>query len=254
MNTTTRGTYWIAKTEEEKTLQEMILNTLSAQGLSGWTVIFSRETNRLGYCKYQAKEICISRKVILTSWEEAVDTAMHEVAHAVVGLQVTLREGGHGPSWQAMASQLGALPRAKADGYVSLHQTGEKKIAKTSYGPVEVEIGKTAIVHASIGELKIIEIQRKYFIGKSALGSLHRLSVDILHPDFGNSEKIPERDVTINDRRGRPIKVTLGKTTYSYQGETYVAIEPRRRTVLMLSPSGKRLNVDVEFFRNGGIR
>lgn len=240
---TTRSSYWEAKTSEEKILAGMILDVLSSRGISGWSVIFSRESNRLGYCDYSKREICVSRKVVLTDWAEAVDTAMHEVAHAVAGAG-----SGHGPRWKAVAVDLGAKPQEKAD-YVNRHQTGETKTVKTSYGPVKITVGNVYNVQGSIGKLRIIEVQRKSFVGESALGSLHSLPVDFLHPNYGDASKVAEKIVTVRDYKGDPIQVTLGKSTYLKNNVPYVAVEGRRRNVLTVSPQGDRLLVPAELFR-----
>lgn len=237
-----RGSYWQPKSAEEKTLAGMILATLAERGVLGWTVIFSRESNRLGYCRFDSKEICISRKVVVTDWSQAVDTAMHEVAHALAG-----KKAKHGPIWKAMAQELGARPNAKAE-YVNLHQTGERKTVKTIYGTVDVTVGSKVEVYGAVGTLKILEIQRKFFIGESALGSRYQLSVDLLHPSYGTTA-VAQRKATVKDRRNRPVEITLGESSYVHEGVKFVAVEAKRRNVLTMDTQGNTLLVPAELFR-----
>lgn len=245
MNTTTsRGTYWLPKSADEHRIAALVSSKLSEHGLVGWTVIFSRERNRLGYCNYNTKEICISRRVILTSWEEAVDTALHEVAHAIVG-----PGKGHGLAWKNAAALLGAKTRAAAVGYVNRDEAGKTREAKTSYGLVTVVMGKEMdIPFNGIGKLRIVELSRKFFTAESAGGQLYKLPVDILHPNYGKVSKIPTRKVTLKDRYGRSVEITIGETNYTYRGHNYVAVEAARRYVTLLADNGQRIRMVADHF------
>lgn len=248
MTTTQRSSYYAAKSPEERILEVMVLDVLKSRGLSGWTVIFNRDSNTLGYCEYNTKEICISRKVVLTDWIQSVDTAMHECAHAVAG-----HKANHGPEWKRIAIELGAQPRAKVN-YVNLHQTGETKTIKTNYGPVKITVGDTAEVYAktnlgAIGKLKILEVQRKSFVGESALGTRYKLPVDYLHPNYGDSSKVIPKTVRMKDWEGNPVDITLGKSFFRKGNRNYVATETRRRYVLGTSQYGDTLLTDPGKFR-----
>lgn len=244
MNTTSRGTYWLPKSVDEHRIAELVSSKLSEYGLVGWNVIFSRERNRLGYCNYNTKEICISRRVILTSWDEAVDTALHEVAHAIVG-----PGKGHGLAWKNAAASLGAKTRAAAVGYVNRDEAGKTREVKTSYGPVTVLMGEeTDISFNGIGKLRILELSRKFFTAESAGGQLYKLPVDILHPNYGEVSKIPARKVVLKDRRGRGVEIVIGETSYTYRGHDYVAVEAARRYVTLLGPNGQRIRVASDHF------
>lgn len=244
MTTTSRGTYWLPKSSEEKLLEKMILETLSSRGLSDWTVIFGRQSDSMGYCAYGTKEICISRRVVLTDWSHAVDTAMHEVAHAIVGSSES-----HGARWKAVARELGATPEAKAD-YVNRDQLGSAKTVKTNYGPVKISIGDSTVVYGDVGTLKIVDVSRKYFVGESALGSRFRLPLDLLHPNYGDSSKIPQSAIVVKDRRGKPVEITLGLTSYVHRGSEYIALEPAKYGVLAIDSRGRRLRVDASLLRD----
>lgn len=248
MTANRRSSYYAAKSPEEKILEVMVLDVLKSRGLAGWSVIFNMDSNRLGYCDYNRKEICISRKVVLTDWSEAVDTAMHECAHAVAG-----HRAAHGAEWKRIAVELGAKPRSKAD-YVNRHQTGEQKTIKTSYGPVTITVGEPAEVYGKsqfgrIGELRILEVQRKSFVGESDLGSRYKLPVDYLHPNFGDGSKIIPKTIKMTDRYGVPVAIVLGKSYYQRGGgKRYVAVEARRRYVLAVAQDGSQILGDPADF------
>lgn len=129
------------------------------------------------------------------------------------------------------------------------HQTGEQKTVRTSYGPVAVTVGRSTVQYPQVGEIKVIEIQRKYFIGETDQGARYRLPVDRLHPNCGDSEKVAERTVTLRDRRGNPVSITLGKSFFIHRGVRFVAVEPRSRNVIAVDSKGSRLLVPVEFLK-----
>lgn len=241
---TTRSSYWHAKSDDEKRLQTLILDTLAIRGLSGWSVIFSRERKRLGSCNFSAKEIMISRLVVKSDWAIAVDTAMHEVAHAIAGLFA-----GHGPAWKRVALELGAEPEAKTR-FTSSHQHGVAKQVSTIYGPVTVTPGETKINHPSLGELKILELMQKHFIAADEQGREHSIFLEQLHPDFGDSSKIIERRVVVKGYRGESIEIIVGKSSYIHRGERYIAAKPLKSNVLAIGPRGDFLRVPSEWFTN----
>ena len=249
MTTTRRTSYYEAKSPQEKILEVMVLDVLKARGITGWTVIFNQDSNKLGYCDYSRREICISRHVVVTDWAEAVDTAMHESAHAVAG-----HRADHGPEWKRIAAELGARPQAKAD-YVNRHQTGETKTIRTSYGPVTITVGEHAEVYGKsqfgrIGKLRILEVQRKSFTAESDLGSRYKLPVDFLHPNFGDGSKIIPKTVKMMGRDGHPVAIVLGKSYYQSATKRYVAVEARRRYVLAVAQDGSQLLGDPADFSN----
>jgi len=242
MTTTSRGAYWLAKSPAEKLIQKMILEVLTSQGFSGWSVIFSREGRRLGVCSYRTKEITISRKVVSSDWVQAVDTAMHEAAHAIAG-----SAAGHGPLWKRIARELGATPKAKVEGFVNTQDHGETKQVKTTYGPVPVIVGETTLTDERFGLITVMDLQRKKFLGKAADGKLYTLSVDRLHPNYGDLSKIAPRAVKLKDGRGREVEIILGKSTYIHEGRSYIATEPRNRNVVCMDSQGNQLLVPAEY-------
>ncbi len=247
--TTTRGTYWIAKSPEEKLLEQMIIAALRENGLTGWTVIFSRTSQELGHCNSATKEICISRKVIRSDWAVAVDTAMHEVAHALTPGH------GHGTAWQVMAKALGATPKAKVDNYAHSHELGERKKIKTNYGPLEIVLGSDTPIYGAVSvrpslrKVEPIELKQKSCICRDEKGKLYNLPLDYFHPSYGDTSKIIQRRVMLKSDRGRPVPITIGKSYFIENGVRYIAIEPKLKKVVAISSSGRRLLVPAEFMR-----
>lgn len=73
----------------------------------------------LGHCDYRARAIRLSRTLTLVNDErQTVDTILHEIAHAKAGAGA-----GHGATWKRIARELGAVPRATAQGAVSVRET-----------------------------------------------------------------------------------------------------------------------------------
>lgn len=78
-------------------------------GLHDWTFHWDKRVGRLGCCLFRQKRISMSAPLALAnSDEEAVDTLMHEIAHALVG------KADHGPERREAAKKLGATPEACA--------------------------------------------------------------------------------------------------------------------------------------------
>lgn len=73
----------------------------------GWKfAINGRTTRTLGTCNYETKMIQMSKKHLMEDiYEDVVDTLLHEIAHALVGVG-----HGHDKIWQQMAITIGARP------------------------------------------------------------------------------------------------------------------------------------------------
>jgi len=242
-----RGAYWAAKSADEKNLEKLILDILKEHGASGWTVIFGRQTGNMGYCSYSTREICISRRVLLNGWEPALDTALHEIAHALTPHEKT----SHGPQWSAMARKLGAKPQAKVE-FLFEDKKGELKTVKTNYGPIQIRIGDEVDVAGGIGKLKIADVRRTKFTGKSAMGSAYLISVDLLHPNYGTS-KVPRKTITLKDRKGQPFKIVLGETIFPYEGKNYTAVWVKGKIVWCVNAQGIYLRVNQTLFADKGV-
>ena len=70
----------------------------------GWTLRITTSVKVLGRCVYRDKAIELSYHLLDNVPEKVVDTALHEIAHA-------LTPGDeHGPRWVAACKRIGALP------------------------------------------------------------------------------------------------------------------------------------------------
>ena len=91
-----------------KQLEVIAHQEMTRHGLHGWTFGLADTKRRLGVCNYRTKRIEIAEYYARNSPPEMVlDTLLHEIAHAIAG-----HAARHGPAWKAVASRLGATPRA----------------------------------------------------------------------------------------------------------------------------------------------
>lgn len=238
----TQGTYWAAKSADEKNLEKLTLDILREHGASGWTVIFGRQTGSMGYCNGKTREICISRRVILNSWEAALETALHEIAHALTFDE----KASHGPRWRAMARKLGIDPQTKMQFHFE-DRAGQLKTVKTDYGTIQVRIGDEIELQDGLGKMQITDIRRTKFTAKSSLGASYELSVNQLHPNYGTS-RVPRKEVTLKDRKGQPFEIVLGETIFPYRNENYTALWVKGKIVWCVNPKGVFLRVDQTLF------
>lgn len=87
--------------EEAAELAEQLM---AAHGLEGWRLVLDGARTRAGVCRPGRREIGLSRVLAaLHSREEVTETVLHEVAHALVGV-----EHGHDAVWRARARAMGA--------------------------------------------------------------------------------------------------------------------------------------------------
>jgi predicted SprT family Zn-dependent metalloprotease len=71
--------------------------------LTGWRLVFDNARTRAGVCRFDRKEIGLSRVLTeLHSVEQVTDTILHEIAHALAGPR-----HGHDRVWQATARRIG---------------------------------------------------------------------------------------------------------------------------------------------------
>ena len=81
---------------------------MDEHGLGEWTLAFLEAERRLGDCNFQERVIRIGRTHALDASEAEIrDTILHEIAHALAG-----PEARHGARWKAVATRIGATPRA----------------------------------------------------------------------------------------------------------------------------------------------
>lgn len=82
----------------------------------GWTGALDNAERRFGICRPGRKEISLSRTLVsLNSEEEVLDTILHEIAHALAGIEHG-DNCGHDERWQAICRRIGARPERCYDG------------------------------------------------------------------------------------------------------------------------------------------
>ena len=77
--------------------------------LRSWRFQIGSAEVRAGCCSPQRRTVEVSRWVVEVDEEEAIDTLLHEAAHALAWARHSVR--GHGPSWKTLALELGARPK-----------------------------------------------------------------------------------------------------------------------------------------------
>lgn len=81
----------------------MARRLMDQYGLSGWVLTFDRAKTRAGICRADRRQIGLSRVLTgLHGEAEVRDTVLHEIAHALVGV-----EHGHDAVWRARARSIG---------------------------------------------------------------------------------------------------------------------------------------------------
>ena len=77
---------------------------IARHGLTGWRLVFDNAKTRAGVCRYDRKEIGLSRPLVsLYDAGQVTETVLHEIAHALVGPR-----HGHDRAWRATARRIGA--------------------------------------------------------------------------------------------------------------------------------------------------
>lgn len=79
---------------------------MDEHGLTDWTFKFDKAVRRAGCTNFRYTRITLSRALTeLWSEAEVLDTILHEIAHALVGL-----EHGHDWTWKRKCVEIGARP------------------------------------------------------------------------------------------------------------------------------------------------
>ena len=81
---------------------------MNLYGLEEWSFKLNGRKRQLGVCKGSIKQIELSSHYVHQNAEAHVkDTILHEIAHALVGV-----EHGHSEVWKKMCLRVGCLPKA----------------------------------------------------------------------------------------------------------------------------------------------
>jgi len=87
---------------------EIATSLMNLHGLPDWLFRLNKSKRCLGVCKAGERTIELSAAYVFQNSEEHVrDTILHEIAHALVGIQ-----HGHDNVWKEMCVILGCLPKA----------------------------------------------------------------------------------------------------------------------------------------------
>jgi predicted SprT family Zn-dependent metalloprotease len=91
-------------------LENYTKRKMREHGLHDWTFKWEKTKRAMGRCWYHKKLICISKPLAeLNKEEECIDTALHEIAHALA--YVKNGETGHGRAWKRWCVMIGAKPQ-----------------------------------------------------------------------------------------------------------------------------------------------
>lgn len=95
----------------------------------GWSFEWDNAVRRAGSCSLGGKRITLSRTLfaIESNRDSALDTIMHEIAHALAG-----PGAGHGPTWKRVAARVGASPERCS----SLDSPPQRLIGTCACGPI----------------------------------------------------------------------------------------------------------------------
>jgi predicted SprT family Zn-dependent metalloprotease len=85
------------------TARQLATDLMARHRLRGWRLVFDNAKTRAGVCRYDRKEIGLSRPLTaLHDAEQVTDTVLHEIAHALAGPR-----HGHDRVWRATARRIG---------------------------------------------------------------------------------------------------------------------------------------------------
>lgn len=85
------------------TFADLARQTLDNHGLEDWTFAWDRAVKRNGQCSHGQRRITMSRPLTsIATDDEAFQTLLHEIAHALVG-----SSHGHDTTWLRMARAIG---------------------------------------------------------------------------------------------------------------------------------------------------
>ncbi|MGW8564820.1 SprT-like domain-containing protein [Isoptericola sp. NPDC055881] len=88
---------------------------MDQHGLHDWAFAWDRAVRRAGATRWKSRTISLSKPLMLRfPREDARDTVLHEVAHALVG-----HRHGHDATWKAKAAEIGARPQRCFDASIA---------------------------------------------------------------------------------------------------------------------------------------
>jgi predicted SprT family Zn-dependent metalloprotease len=83
--------------------RQLAAGLMARHGLSGWRLVFDNAKTRAGVCRYDRKEIGLSRPLVsLYEPAQVTEIVLHEITHALAGPR-----HGHDRVWRATAERIG---------------------------------------------------------------------------------------------------------------------------------------------------
>jgi predicted SprT family Zn-dependent metalloprotease len=83
--------------------RQLASGLMARHGLTAWRLVFDNAKTRAGVCRFDRKEIGLSRPLIsLYEVEQVTEIVLHEIAHALAGPR-----HGHDRVWRATARRIG---------------------------------------------------------------------------------------------------------------------------------------------------
>ena len=149
---------------------------LTEHGLAaqGWSGGLDSAERRFGICRPSQKKITLSRPLVsLNSYEEVLDTILHEIAHALAVME-TGENCGHDERWKAICRRIGARPNRCYD-------SDEVNSPQAPWALVHRETGEVLAkcVTKPKGDLSLIFIRGRK---EETMGKLELRA----NPDFNN--------------------------------------------------------------------
>lgn len=119
-------------------IHQFAIEQMNKWGLieENWTFVWDNKAiSRYGQCRYNKKEIGITKKLVLINTiEESKDVVLHEIAHALAG-----RGHGHDHVWKRMCRKVGARPERC---YTPKDKGGSVNTIQGKYKLVNKDTGK----------------------------------------------------------------------------------------------------------------
>lgn len=90
-------------------IESLFYQKIKEFNLLEWNFKWTKKLSTYGTCDYKNKTIELSLPIAVSDKEKAIDTLLHELAHALTP------DDGHGKVWKAKCLEIGAEPKRLAD-------------------------------------------------------------------------------------------------------------------------------------------
>jgi len=210
-----------------------------------WTFALDSAKSRLGACQYTKRKITVSRHFAAHATEAEVrDTVLHEIAH------VLTPSDKHGLRWKAVATRLGATPKAcGTNPYLASEEVVAPKLAQVE-GQEYVRVA-----HRSMPDrYRILRENAKTYTLIADDGLTRGASKALVYPDGGKRPTLGEvqaamRQEALEEVKGKPI---VRVTVPGYESKRYALTKPakgRNRAQLVNLDTGRGLRVTAQQYR-----